>query len=161
MKVYLSGPITGLTSKEASSWRDYAAERLVGEGDFVVRDPLRGTARNFKGRKKFVFKNYPDVPDMTGRAFVMRDLHDTLTSDAVLCNLLDAKIVSIGSVCEVAWAMLKRKIVVMVMEDKGNVHDHEFLKECGLVFNDLDLAIDYLLSCGGEAVDGGDEEAAD
>ncbi len=158
MKVYLSGPISGLTPKEASEWRDYAAERLVGEGNFVVRDPLRGTARQFPRRKKFVFKNYPDVPDMTGRAFVMRDLYDVLTSDAVLCNLLGAKTVSIGSVCEVAWAMLQRKIMVLVIE-KGSLHDHEFLKECGLVFNDLDVAIDYLLSCGGEAVDGPEDEA--
>jgi hypothetical protein len=156
MKVYLSGPITGLTPKEASDWRDHAAQRLVNEGNFTVRDPLRGTARRFPKRKKFVYKNYPDVPDMSGRAFVMRDLHDTLDSDAVLCNVLGAKIVSIGSVCEIAWAMLHRKITILVMEDRGNVHDHEFLKECCLVFNDLDLAIDYLLSCGGEAAD--DEE---
>ena len=158
MRVYLSGPITGLTPAEATGWRDHATKRLVEEGNFVVRDPLRGTARQFPKRKKFVFKNYPDVPDMTGRAFVMRDLHDTLTSDAVLCNLLGAKIVSIGSVCEVAWAMLKRKIVVLVMEDRGNVHAHEFLKECGLVFNDLDVAINYLLSCGGEAAEDPDDE---
>ena len=155
MRVYLSGPITGLTPKEASGWRDHAAERLVGEGDFVVRDPLRGTARKFPSRKKFVYRNYPDVPDMSGRAFVMRDYYDVMTSDAMLCNLLGAKIVTIGSVCEIAWAMSQRKVLVIVMEKSENIHDHEFLKECGLVFHDLDTAIDYLLSCGGEA--GGDE----
>ncbi len=150
MQVYLSGPITGLTPGEASDWRDHATGRLVGEGNFVVRDPLRGTARSFSKRKKFVSRNYPDVPGMSGRAFVMRDYHDVENSEATLCNLLGAKIVSIGSVCEIAWAMSQRKILVIVMEEKGNVHDHEFLKECGLVFHDLDVAIDYLLSCGGE-----------
>ena len=119
----------------------------------MVRDPLRGTARSFSKRKKFVRKNYPDVAEMSGRAFVMRDYHDVETSEATLCNLLGAKIVSIGSVCEVAWAMSQRKILVIVMEEKGNIHDHEFLKECGLVFNDLDTAIDYLLSCGGESAE--------
>ncbi len=159
MRVYLSGPITGLTPKEASEWRDHATERLVGEGDFVVRDPLRGTARRFPRRRTFVRRNYPDVPQMSGRAFVMRDYHDVENSEATLCNLLGAKIVSIGSVCEVAWAMSQRKILVIVMEERGNVHDHEFLKECGLVFHDLDMAIDYLLSCGGEAADTEDGDA--
>ena len=158
MKVYLSGPITGLTPREASEWRDHATERLTAEGNFVVRDPLRGTARKFPKRRKFVRRNYSDVPDMSGRAFVMRDYHDVMTSDATLCNLLNAKIVSIGSVCEVAWAMQGRKILVIVMEEKGNIHDHEFLKECGLVFHDLDTAIAYLLSCGGEAADEESEE---
>ncbi|KKL04386.1 hypothetical protein LCGC14_2616560, partial [marine sediment metagenome] len=82
-------------------------------------------------------------------------LHDVMACDAVLCNMLGAKIVSIGSVCEIAWAMLMRKIVVLVMEGRGNVHEHEFLKECALVFNDLDTAIGYLLSCGGE---GGEDD---
>lgn len=158
MRVYLSGPISGLTPAEASEWRDYATERLVGDGDFIVRDPLRGTARKFPKRRKFVRRNYPDVPDMTGKAFVMRDYYDTMTCEAILCNLLGSKIVSIGSVCELAWAMSARKIVVIVMEEKGNIHDHEFLKECGLVFNNLDTAIDYLLSCGGEAAEESDEE---
>ena len=156
MKVYLSGPISGLTPLTASEWRDYATQRLVGEGDFVVRDPLRGTARRFSKRRKFTRKNYPDVPDMSGRAFVMRDYHDVEACEATLCNLLGAKIVSIGSVCEIAWAMSQRKILVIVMEEKGNIHDHEFLKECGLVFHDLDTAIDYLLSCGGEAAEDGE-----
>lgn len=160
MKVYLSGPITGLTFKQAESWREHAAHRLLTEGGFEIRDPLRGKAASLLpgSRQQLAYKNYPKIPEMTGKAFVMRDHWDVESCDAVLCNLIGAKAVSIGSVFELAWAMDMHKLIVIVMEEKGNTHDHAFVRESGLVFHDLDVAIDYLLYCAGESMEEGSEE---
>lgn len=152
MKVYLSGPITGLLPNEAQGWREYAAERLL-ECGFEVRNPLRGERALQPRRRRYLQRNYPAVPQLSDKAFLARDRYDVLSCDIVLCNLLGTETVSIGSLFELAWAMNAQRLVIIVMEEKGNVHNHPFTREAGIIFSDLDEAIDYLLSCGGEAAD--------
>ena len=151
MKVYLSGPITGLTPKQAREWREYTSRRLVLEGGFEVRDPLRGTESLHPTRKKIVCKRPPSnvAAELSDKAFVLRDYFDVLDCGITFCNLLNSKIVSIGSVCEAVVASQFRRLVIIVMEKKGNVHDHPFIREAGIRFHDLDQAIEYTLTCGG------------
>jgi len=41
MKVYLAGPITGLSYEKAVDWRRYAQIVLLEEGDIVAVSPMR------------------------------------------------------------------------------------------------------------------------
>ena len=152
MKVYLSGPISGLTPKEAGEWREAVAERLV-EAGFVVADPMRGTEKLHTSRKKIRPDKYPkDEPSLSDKAFVDRDKFDVRTSDIIFVNLLGAKDKSIGTICEVAFNMVYGNLCVIAMEEK-NVHNHPFIREGGIIFGDLEAAVKYVLSCASEGPD--------
>ena len=160
MKVYLSGPMTGLVPGEAKKWRAHTMKRLLTEGgdSFEVHDPFRGTARLHPKRRQIGCKlPTEDIPELSDKAFVLRDYFDALNCDVTFCNLLGAKIVSIGSVAEVVAASHARRLVIIIMEKKGNVHDHPFIREAGIIFHTLDRAIDYVLSCAGEGPENEDE----
>lgn len=153
MRVYLSGPISGLTVNQAQSWREYVTERLRARGCEVL-NPMRGAEGQQPPRKRLSSKSPDDAPELSDRAFVTRDRYDVLNCNVVFCNLTTAERVSIGSLFELAWAMAANKLTVIVMEKKGSLHSHAFVREAGLVFNDLDEAIDYTLTCMGEEPEG-------
>jgi hypothetical protein len=130
--VYLSGPIDGLTFREATGWRNFAADEL---GDLCqILDPMRD-----------VEVEDPDAPltasvedsatvwscdraMMTDRGLVARDHHDTCRSTVVVVNLLGAKKRSIGTITEIAWAWHERIPTVVIMEPDGNTHEHPFIR---------------------------------
>ncbi len=90
MKVYLSGPITGLRPSAAEGWRTEVAQRFVDAG-MEVADPLRGTEKLHNRRKKIILKKYPkDEPALSDKAFVDRDRYDVRTSDVIFVSLLEA-----------------------------------------------------------------------
>ena len=149
MRVYLSGPISGLTVNQAQSWREYVTERLLAKG-FEVLNPLRGAEGQQSPRKRLSSRSPEAAPELSDRAFVTRDRHDVLNCDVVLCNLAGAERVSIGAIFELAWAMMANKLTVIVLERKDNSHNHAFVREAGLVFPALDEAVDYILTCAGE-----------
>ena len=154
MLVYLAGGVSGLTVKAAIGWREYVAERLSIAG-IEVRDPLRGAeGEQHKLKKLGPAKDNSDDPAMSDKAFFTRDRWDVLTSDVILCNLAGAERVSIGSMFELAFGVMSNKLNIIVL-DKHNLHDHVFVRESGVVFYNLDEAIDYILSCSGS---GGAEE---
>lgn len=94
--VYLAGPITGLTFEEAKGWRDDVTQQL---GDtWHCLSPLRGKEHCDLGSEPL-----PSNFDGGGDA-VRRDLHDIRRSQAVLLNLLDTPIPSIGTMCELGYA---------------------------------------------------------
>ena len=157
MRVYLSGPISGLTVNQAQNWRGYVTERLLAKG-FEVLNPLRGAEGQQPPRKRLSSKSPEDAPELSDRAFVARDRYDVLNCDVVLCNLIGAERVSIGTLFELAWAMMANKLTVVVMEKRDNIHSHAFVREAGLVFHDLDEAVDYILTCAGEEPGEGEKE---
>ena len=83
-------------------------EHLDGEGE------LRGS--------------YPQHPLTTAAALTARDRHDCLSCDLLLVDLTGASEVSIGTCIELGWADAFRKPIVLVMEPKGNVHDHPLVR---------------------------------
>ena len=125
MRIYLAGPMTGLTMEECSIWRDKVGEDM---GEYVAcyspcrnKDYLKGTG------------DLPAVvefgkPLSTSKAIVARDYNDVSNADVILCNMLGAKTISIGTVSELAWAWQLRIPIVLIMEE-GNVHDHSFIRE--------------------------------
>jgi nucleoside 2-deoxyribosyltransferase len=131
-KVYLAGGITGMTFNGANNWRDWAVRELAKDGIHGY-SPLRGKdylkAVNEKSGITAMQKTYDEFVMSTAKGINTRDHYDVATSDVVLVNLLGAKIVSIGTVMEIAWAFAYRKPLVLVMEKEGNIHEHPMIKD--------------------------------
>ena len=145
MKVYLSGPISDLTFADAAGWRSRVVQRL---GSWNTLDPLRG--KSFLSNQRRIHREEYEAeknPALSDEAIVGRDMADVSASDIVLINLLGATAVSIGTMQEQGQARAERKRVVLVMEDSGNIHDHPFVRQGAVRFNDLDVALDYIISC--------------
>jgi len=141
MQVYLAGSISNLLPGQALGWRSAVTERLLAAG-FVVADPLRGAEHN--PRRKIRPDTY-DTPVLGDKAIVRRDMLDVLTSDIILANLLKAKTVSIGTMFELAWAVAFNKLAVIVLDSK-NLHLHPFTRESGVIFRDLDEAVEFVIA---------------
>lgn len=114
-KVYLAGPIAGLSFEECNTWREWAIKDL---DPFIGVSPLR--------------------PDMHGRSFYHKDIptavkfdrdyQDVMSCDAILVNLHGATRPSVGTIMEIGWAFMRRIPIVVVME-QDNVHNHLFITQ--------------------------------
>ncbi len=143
-KVYLSGPIMGLNYQEARfGWRAEVAARFFPgiealspmrqEGHLAeVEGPLGDT----DAERNHIFSH--------ARMIVAKDWLDIKQSDIVLVNFLGATNVSKGTLVEMGMAYASGKTIVIVMEDKGNVHDHPFVRELGMVVTNLDDAVNII-----------------
>lgn len=133
-KVYLAGPITGLTYGASNEWRTDIAPKLE-DLDMAAYSPLR--AKSFLSRLGVLTGDPAGYALHAGleaqlsgqRGIVRRDYNDVLEADAVLVNLAGATQVSIGTMFEMAWAYDCRIPIVLVMENEGNPHEHGFVKE--------------------------------
>lgn len=129
-KLYLAGPITGLSYDDAAGgWRQVAADLLARQSPHILPySPMRA--------KEFLKNNQvmPHVGDELDalpalarpEGIITRDFNDVSTADAILANLHGAKRISIGTVWEIGAAYALRKPVVLVCEP-GNVHEHAFV----------------------------------
>lgn len=137
-RVYLSGPMAGVTYEHALAWRSLA-QQLLGP-EIECYSPLR-----FKeycaGR---TFDNTTQYTEPLSRQKVMfeRDFRDTIKADALLVNLLGATAVSIGTTMEIAWAKAFQIPVIVAMEPQGNPHVSPLLLEsCTCVVDTLEGAV--------------------
>lgn len=126
-KVYLAGPIAGLSFDDATTWR-ILAKGLLADSGIDAYSPLRNK-EYFKDINKFENKGYEEFPLSTSKAVVCRDFLDCTTSNVVIVYLLGAKSISIGTVMEIAWAYQARVPIILVME-KDNLHSHCMVNEC-------------------------------
>jgi nucleoside 2-deoxyribosyltransferase len=145
MKVYLAGPITGLTFEGCTDWRNTVRDAV--HENIQTLSPLRGKQylqeRCIAGNG-VVGMSYEEYPLSSKRGINTRDHWDVLRCDVVFVNFLGAEKVSIGTVMEIAWAHAYKKPVIIVME-KGNIHEHAMLDECtGFRVETLQAGIDVL-----------------
>lgn len=125
MKVYLAGPVTGLSWDEATTWRTKATRELKQWGIHCY-SPLRDKP-HLKNSK--AIGAFDDAPTTGGhytdisRYITARNRHDCLTADIVLMNLLKAKRISIGTMIEVGWADAGEIPLILVM-NRDNIHNH-------------------------------------
>jgi len=124
-KVFLSGPISGLSFNEAVAWRDFAVEQLAPE--INAYSPLRQA--NFLKAQGKLNQSYSFNPLSTDRGINTRNHFDCQSADLILCNLLGAVRLSAGTIMEIAWAYAYRKPLVMAIEDSMNVHDQPMIRE--------------------------------
>lgn len=138
-KVYLAGPITGVSYGAAVDWREQARMFLAPFG-VLGYSPMR--AKDYLQDESVIKSFYQaDTPLSTSRGIMTRDRWDVRTADLVLMNLLGAQRVSIGTMMEAAWADLLRTPIVLVME-AGNLHEHPMLLEAaGYVVPDLEIGL--------------------
>lgn len=123
--VYLAGPITGLTFKGATDWRNYAAKQL--DSDKVeCLSPLRG--KDYLLNVGVLHSGSYDGVLTTGKAITRRDYFDCTRATAVLVNLLGTERVSIGTVMELAWCYQSEIPTIVIMEKK-NIHNHVMINE--------------------------------
>ena len=139
--VYLAGPISGLSYDEAVERRRAAARRLAELGHVTV-SPMRGK-EHLRRVRKLRPEGYRH-PASTAHAIVERDSWDVKRCDVLLADLTGARIVSIGTVAEIAWGWLLHKYVIVVMEQE-NVHRHAFIEQCAsLVCETTDEAVEAI-----------------
>lgn len=143
--VYLSGPITGLTYEGCTDWRSHARKWLA---EFGVEglSPMRG--KEFLRGKGTITDGMSAVISnfmSQDAAIVTRDRMDATKCDMMLCNLLGATQVSIGTMIELGWADLARVPVVLVVERAGNIHEHAFVRQLsGYRVDTLEAGLDLI-----------------
>lgn len=130
-KVYLAGPITGKSFDDSEGWRDEFKHLLRQDqygrlaGRIELFSPLRSKPYLLKEVK--IADSYEQHLFSTEKAILARDFHDVQTADALVVFLGLAERVSIGTVVEIAWAY-SRRIPIIIIGDKGGIHDHAFLR---------------------------------
>lgn len=112
-RVYLCGPIAGLTSKEArGGWRAEIAALL--SHDIVPVSPMRAEPEHEAGLISGRPEAYGADPMLTASAITSRDRLDVMRCDLVLADLR-GNLVSKGSMIELGWADAYRKPVVAIL----------------------------------------------
>lgn len=111
-KIYLAGPISGMTYEGSEVWRDEFRRKLDPRID--AYSPLRG-------------KQY--LPLSSDKGITTRDRYDCMGADLVVFYLLGATRISIGTMIELGWADAARNPAILIMEKEGNVHEHPMLRE--------------------------------
>lgn len=141
-KVYLCGPIAGLTADEAFSWREIAADMLEMRYGLRAISPMRGK-QVLRSKGVLGSGGHGEVdPLLTEHAIFKRDRNDVRTCDAMLANFINSPKVSIGSMVEFGWADAWNKPIVCVTDSK---HDHLFIREASTAcFPDLEAAVDAI-----------------
>ncbi len=130
--VYLSGPIAGLTLRDATEWRLTITEDLLNY-EIDVLDPMRDVTGDPDQIVDSLMADRHTVQSvdpalLTDRGMVVRDHNDVMRSDLLIVNLLDAHDKSIGTVSELAWAFDRHIPTIVIIEDKGNPHEHPFVR---------------------------------
>lgn len=145
-KVYLAGPISGLSYAGCTDWREHAIARL---GEFNIRglSPMR--CKEYLSHLSNISADgheYAHLGDFaTPRAVMTRDHFDATRCDVLLVNLLGAEKVSIGTCMEIAWAFTHKIPVICAIED-NSIHSHMMIDEAiGFRTTDLDRAIDIAI----------------
>jgi nucleoside 2-deoxyribosyltransferase len=150
IKVYLAGPISGLSYDDSEDWR-INAKSMLKEFGIDGYSPLRRKdflkSREVLGASDVIEGSYDVHPLSTARGIFTRDRNDVKTSDAILINFLGADRVSIGTVMEAAFAFDDR-IPVIAISEPDNIHwKHPFIQEAiGYRVDTLEEGIDVVAS---------------
>lgn len=164
-KIYLCGPITGLTYDAARlGWRREFRDLLVAGAHSLSieafspmrsKDFLEGE-KNLSGDPKM----YAHVMATTA-GIITRDRFDVQSCDLMVANLLGAERVSIGSMVEYGWADAFRKPIITIIEPEGrsyipdegtvvgvvNPHWHAFVTGLsGYIVHTVEDAVDVAAS---------------
>jgi len=138
--VYLAGPVSFLSGKEAVSWRDYTSLKL-NSTRFHCLSPLRGK-ESILGDSVIFPTGY--AGNASDHVLYRTCKWDVKRCDIFLANLIGSERVSIGTCFELAWAEDAGKMVVVCIEE-GNPHHHAFpLQSSSIMFSNLEEGINYI-----------------
>lgn len=125
-RVYLAGPISGLTYDDGNKWRLEAKAELEKYG-IQAFSPMR--AKEYLRAEGVLTGSYNHGLFSSSRNIMTRDYSDCTNADVILCNLFGFSKPSLGTVMEIAWAFDHRIPLVVIMEKEGNVHEHPMIAE--------------------------------
>lgn len=131
-KVYLAGPITGLSYDESVNWRDNV-ELTFEESPILTLSPMRSKPELSEHNvieKVFELKDNVQNSLCCSRGIITRDYNDVKNCDAILVNLQDESKISIGTVMEIAWAKAFQIPVVAIVSEKDELYNHPMINEC-------------------------------
>jgi nucleoside 2-deoxyribosyltransferase len=128
---------------EAKTWRSGAKEFLERTGRFDTLDPLRG-------KEQLANIGLMAPSGYSGKASDQVIFHtckyDVARCSIILCNLVGAKDKSLGTAFEMGWGNLLGKYIITAMEDKGNPHDHAFVRQTSsIILPTFEEALTYLV----------------
>lgn len=124
-KVYLAGPISGLTYEESAlGWREEIRRMMPMQFDLF--SPMR--AKHFLADVGILQGSYEEIP-MSSRAGILgRDRNDVYTCDLMLANFLeDQGNLSLGTAMEFGWADAWRKPIIMIAQEDNPHRRHPML----------------------------------
>jgi nucleoside 2-deoxyribosyltransferase len=124
-KVYLAGPISGLTFAGAQEWRNEFTRRV--DSRIKAYSPLRG--KDYLADLGILEQSYATFPLSTDQGLTTRDRYDCMGADLVVFYLLGAQRISVGTMIEMGWCDAARKPAVLVIEKEGNPHDHPMVRQ--------------------------------
>jgi hypothetical protein len=146
--VYLVGPITGCSYNGCTEWRDSVKKELEDTGAYHCLTPMRGKAHlHSHDDLPAAIPDHVRTPGCTDHDIISRDCYDCHRADVVFCNLLGAKIVSIGSMWELAWSYRNPQSYSVTIMEPGNVHWHCFpLQGSSIVLPTVEEGVEYMTS---------------
>jgi hypothetical protein len=141
MKIYCVHPISGASAEEIFKYYDQTKDILIKLG-YDVFTPMYGK-EYLRNEIKFKAEGYTN-PLSTNHSIFNRDKWMCLQADIIYASFIGTKIVSIGSMFELAWANIHNKQIVIAME-QDNIHRHAFVLEAAtIIYPTEDEAINYL-----------------
>lgn len=139
LKVYLAGPIGGLSYEEATNGWRMRATSILSDSRIRVYSPMR-YKEALAGTECLDDQKY-DRPLTTPPAILARDTYDVRSADILLVNLAGSKRVSIGTMVELGIAHALNKPMVIVNDAVNPVHSGPFIDALSVFrFTDLDEA---------------------
>lgn len=122
-KIYLAGPISGLTKDQSDGWRkEFETHLKFGTTIWPMY------AEHFA--KDLILGDAAATTDLMAspRAVLHKDEFYVRSADIVVANFLGSTKVSIGTVIECAWAIILNKPLVLILTP-DNIHRHCMLTE--------------------------------
>lgn len=135
--VYLAGPITGCTKKEANDWRRYVSAALMSY-DIKGISPLR--CEPIIGER--YEPNYADPKFGTARAIASKNFYDVAACDLTFAFLPS---LSSGTLIEIGAARALNKPIILVSEEPIVINHPVINAAAGWVLPDLDDGIEVVV----------------
>lgn len=142
MKIYLAGQISGLSYiAVSSSFR--SREIALSVGNNIVYNPLR--CKSYLCNEQELDPVGYNSPNTTPSAILHTDYFHVENCDIFYLDLANSDRLSIGSICELAWAWQLRKHCVVVLPD-NELYNHAFIIQMShILFKHTIEAIAYIL----------------
>lgn len=150
MRIYLAGPIGGLTPPQVFDHFESLAAKL--RPYYEVLHPMLGKGHFRQSPATFVTEGYTH-PVSNNHSITRRDLWCVQQANIVLADFSrtpDA--VTIGTCIELGWGYAFHKHTLAVLDlSVPNVHQHAFILECAdIVWPTMAQAVAYLIQLAGE-----------
>lgn len=147
-RVYLLGPISGLSYEEATQWRKDVRDELdyLYDGKIKTMSPM--SHKESLQYETEIKLHYADNLYSNAKSVFMRDVAMVRNADLILGDLTHMNTGSIGSFMELGIAYERNIPIILVIPPDKQCREHPFLSCSSNIVDNLDQAldlIDYLL----------------